>query len=169
MSLERDIGFLRNLPLLSDLSEDQLRLLAFGADFRITREGETLFRAGDFADCGFLVKTGAIGLYNEDNADGPPDDIAEPGTLLGELALLIETRRSMRAVALERTELLQIRKALFRRMLEEFPEIAVRLQGTMGDRIGTFAREIAPVADRLDRAERMSRTARRGSAQPDPD
>lgn len=154
MSLERDIEFLKNLPLLSELSPDQLRLLAFGADFRITREGETLFRPGDFADSGFLVKSGSIGLYNGEETDGPPDDVAEPGTLIGEMALLIDTRRTVRAVALERSELLQIRKALFRRMLEEFPEIARRLQRSLADRVGTFARDIAPVADALDRAER---------------
>lgn len=154
MSLERDIEFLKNLPLLSELSPDQLRLLAFGADFRITREGETLFRPGDFADSGFLVKTGSIGLYFDENSDGPPDDVAEPGTLIGEMALLIDTRRTVRAVALERSELLQIRKALFRRMLEEFPEIALRLQEGLGERVGSFARAVAPVADALDRAER---------------
>ena len=153
MSLERDIDYLKNLPLLSELSPDQLRLLAFGADFRITREGETLFRAGDFADSGFLVKSGAIGLYFNEANDGPPDEVAEPGTLIGEMALFIDTRRTMRAVALQRSELLQIRRALFRRMLEEFPEIARRLQRSLGDRVGAFAREIAPVADALERIE----------------
>lgn len=160
MSLERDIEFLKNLPLLSELSPDQLRLLAFGADFRITREGETLFRQGDFADSGFLVKTGSIGLFNGDDTDGPPDDVAEPGALIGEMALLIDTRRTVRAVALERSELLQIRKALFRRMLEEFPAIARRLQYSLAERVGTFAREVAPVADALDRTEQENQAFR---------
>ena len=168
MSLERDIEFLKNLPLLSELSPDQLRLLAFGADFRITREGETLFRPGDFADSGFLVKSGSIGLYYREDTGGRPDDIAEPGTLIGEMALLIDTRRTARAVALERSELLQIRKALFRRMLEEFPEIARRLHRSLGDRVGTFARQIAPVADNLDRIEQENQAFRkRNSGDPE--
>ncbi|MEM8811714.1 MAG: cyclic nucleotide-binding domain-containing protein [Pseudomonadota bacterium] len=153
MSLERDIDFLRNLPLLSELSPDQLRLLAFGADFRIARSGETLFQPGDQADSGYLVKSGSIGLYNDPDGGGTPDDVAGPGTLIGEMALLIDTRRTVRAIALERTELLQIRRALFRRMLEEFPEIARRLQRGLGERVGAFAREIAHVADTLDKLD----------------
>jgi len=153
MSLDRDIELLKNLPLLTDLTPDQLRLLAFGADFRVVREGETLFRQGDFADSGFLVKSGSIGLYSTDEAEAQPDDVADPGTLIGEMALMIDTRRIVRAVALERSELLQIRKGLFRRMLEEFPEIARHLQRSLGERLGAFAKEIAPVADMLDSIE----------------
>lgn len=166
MSLERDIEFLRNLPLLSELSDDQLRLLAFGADFRISRQGETLFKRGDFADSGLLVKTGSIGLYADDEAGGEPDEIAGPGTLIGELALIIDTKRPMRAVALERSELLQIRRALFRRMLEEFPAIAQRLQRNLGDRIGAFASQLSPVAEVLERLDEEDR-ARRGKKRPD--
>ena len=166
MSLERDIDFLRNLPLLSELSPDQLRLLAFGADFRITREGETLFELGDQAESGYLVKTGSIGLFSDPD-QSEPDEIAGPGTLIGELALIIDTTRPVRAVALERTELLQIRRALFRRMLEEFPAIAKRLQHALAERVGGFARQLTPVASHLekiddeDRAFRKTRLAER--------
>lgn len=167
MSLERDIEFLRNLPLLSELTSDQLRLLAFGADFRITRKGEVLFKRGDFADSGLLVKSGLIGLYTSDDADAEPDEIIEPGALIGELALIIDTRRAVRAVALERSELLQIRRALFRRMLEEFPSIARCVRQNLVGRISNFAHDLAPVADALDHidAEHGARRSARNGGQ----
>ena len=51
-----------------------------------------------------------------------------PGTLIGEMALISETMNAATAVATENTEVLKISRALFHRMLNEYPERAVLLQ-----------------------------------------
>jgi len=51
-----------------------------------------------------------------------------PGTLLGELALLTETMRPVTATAVEPSTVIRIPRMLFLKMLEGYPEAALRLR-----------------------------------------
>ena len=97
MSLARDMELLRQVPLLSEFPDEQLRLLAFSAENVTYRDGEILFSAGERADAGLVVASGAITLELEDGSAKPVT--FGPGSLVGETALLVETRRPARAVA----------------------------------------------------------------------
>lgn len=127
MSLESDIAVLSKVPLLAGLSGDQLRLLAFGAEHRRLRAGEILFRMGARADAGFVVAAGRIVLVA--GRPGHEKQVAEadPGMVLGEIALLTDTRRPATATAETDCDVIRITRTLFRRMLEEYPEIAFDL------------------------------------------
>ncbi len=46
MALNDDIMLLSNVPLFADISEDKLRLIAFGAERRRIFKGQELFREG---------------------------------------------------------------------------------------------------------------------------
>ena len=54
MALSDDIALLARVPLFTGLTDDKLRLMAFGAERRRLVEGQTLFREGTSADCGFV-------------------------------------------------------------------------------------------------------------------
>jgi hypothetical protein len=62
MSLERDISLLARIPLFSELSTEQLRLLAFSAVRLNLSPGQVLFREGTLAGSGYVVVYGAIEL-----------------------------------------------------------------------------------------------------------
>lgn len=149
MSLERDIGILRDVPLFSSLTGDQLRLLAFGAEHRLLKKGETLFRAAARADAGFVVASGAVTLLR--GASGAEKAVAVygPGTLLGELALITETRRPATAVTTEECDVIRITRTLFRRMLEEYPELAFALHEKIADDLGRLTAEILALEGRF--------------------
>jgi CRP-like cAMP-binding protein len=127
MSLESDIAVLGGVPLFAGFSGEQLRLLAFGAEHRRLRKGETLFRATARSDAGFVVAAGAVELFSLKNKEQVSVGVFGPGTLLGELALVTETRRPATAVTVADCDLIRIGRPLFRRMLEEYPEIALVL------------------------------------------
>ena len=98
MSIEDDIAFLERVPTLRLLGRAALRILAIGAESRYVHNGEVLFRAGEPADCGYVIQEGSFQLG--DQLQGWPHDvIAGPGTLLGELALIAETKRPATATA----------------------------------------------------------------------
>ncbi len=151
MSLARDIELLRKVALLSDFPEDQLRLLAFSAENVSYRDGQVLFAEGERADCGYVIADGKVLMERGD----PAEQIGEfgPGTLIGETALLIETRRPARAVAVGATEAIRIRRALFKRMLEEFPEIAGRMFEGHAARFQATAHALARIGNRLEQIE----------------
>ncbi|PTM96319.1 cyclic nucleotide-binding domain-containing protein [Mycoplana dimorpha] len=130
MALSDDIKLFAQVPLFSGLSEDKLRLMAFGAERRRIIEGQTLFREGTSADCGFVVASGSFRLYSTARDGSVRDDgTAGPGTLLSELAMISVVERKFTATATEDGEVIRINRALFRRMLEEYPEVAVMVHG----------------------------------------
>lgn len=149
MSLESDIAVLAQVPLLSELSGDQLRLLAFGAEHRRLRAGEILFREGARADAGFVVALGTLGLVA--GRPGHEKDVARagPGMLLGEIALLTDTRRPATAKAETDCDVIRITRTLFRRMLEEYPEIAFALHQKLADDLGRMTQEILALESRF--------------------
>ena len=150
MSLESDIAVLKEVPLFAELSGDQLRLLAFGAEHRRLRHGETLFRAAARADAGFVIASGEVVLMQ--GPLGAEKTVARygPGTLLGEMALLTETRRPATAVTAGECDLIRITRQLFRRMLEEYPEIAFLLHERIGDELGRLTAEILALEHRFE-------------------
>jgi CRP-like cAMP-binding protein len=126
MSIEDDIAFLERVPTLAILGRDALRILAIGAESRYLHDGNVLFAQGEPADAGYVVQEGLLSL-------GPVRGNAEPitvgpGTLLGELALLTETKRPVTATALEPSTVIRIPRTLFLKMLEGYPDAAVRLR-----------------------------------------
>ena len=57
-------------------------------------------------------------------------DIA-PGVILGERALILDTRADESVRVERRARVLQIRKVMFRRLLQEYPEIAGALRSRL--------------------------------------
>jgi CRP-like cAMP-binding protein len=149
MSLESDVRLLQRVPLLSEFSEDKLRLLAFSAENRSFRDGQRLFAAGDRAESAYVVGTGAVALYAPGDAETPVETIG-PGGLIGELSLIVDGERSFTAIAVGDVAAIQIRRPLFRRMLDEYPEVAQRLHARVAASLVETTRALLAVKERLD-------------------
>jgi CRP-like cAMP-binding protein len=152
MTIEDDIAFLERVPTLAVLGRDALRILAIGADNRYVHGGEVLFSAGDEADAGFLVQEGSFTLTLP-HPDNDKKLVVGRGTLLGELALLTETKRRTTATAVEPSTVLRIPRNLFLKMLEGYPEAAWRLHEAMLARANQSTAEIYRLRDALDLGE----------------
>jgi CRP-like cAMP-binding protein len=150
VALEDDIRKLSRISLFRAMETDALRLIAFGAETRILRAGDVLFRRGDKSDAGFIVLSGSVAL-DEKNDGSPPAQIVRPDALIGEVALLVETERRATAMAREPTTVLKISRELFHRVLREYPDSAKRLRGAMADDLKAFMRELEESS--LGRAE----------------
>lgn len=141
---------MRRVPIFAGFGDEPLKLIAFSAEERDFENGRVLFEAGDRGDGGWLVASGRVDLL------GPTGAILEsvgPGGLIGEVALIVETQRPAKAVIVGRSRVILIRRALFRRVLSEFPDLAGRLAGMMASRIQVAAGGLTPIADRLDAIE----------------
>src|SRR5947208_7339120 len=98
MTIEDDIAFLERIPSLRLLGRDALRILAIGAESRYIHEGISLFGEGDDADCAYVVQEGSFDLVAEKSSAA---SVAGPGTLIDELALFTDAKRTTAAVARE--------------------------------------------------------------------
>jgi len=139
VALADDIALFSRAPLFAGLADDKLRLLAFGAERRQLVEGQTLFREGTSADCGFIVASGLFRL-TATLRDGSlrEEGTAGEGTLLSELAMISAVERKYTATALEDSEVIRINRPLFRRMMEEYPEVAVLVDARIRQNIAAM-------------------------------
>jgi CRP-like cAMP-binding protein len=149
MTIEDDIAFLERVPIFRRLGPPALRILAIGAESYQVQAGQVLFTAGEAADGGYIVQRGSFTLSSERGEDS--DIVAGPGTLLGETALLTETKRPATARAREDSTVLRISRSMFLRMLEGFPDAAERLRELFMSRADQWAREIENVRAALGR------------------
>jgi CRP-like cAMP-binding protein len=152
MSLEDDMALLSRVAMLGDMDRDALRLLAFAAESRQLRAGDVLFRKGDVSDGGYVVAQGSIALIEDDTKTA--DAIIGPGALIGEIALISETKRPATAIAREPTTVLRLSRGMFRRTMEEYPELAQRLAADLRHRIAAMSGDLARVKRRLDPTRR---------------
>ncbi len=149
MALEDDIRSLSGVGLFTELNSEQLRLLAFGAERVRLLKGRDLYRQGQRADCAFVVVEGRIDLYSEDHGQRRILHSAGPGTMLGEFALISETERLTGAYAAEDSVVIRLNRNLFRRVLEEYPDIAARLHAEIADQLKTMIRRLTALESRF--------------------
>jgi CRP-like cAMP-binding protein len=145
MSIEDDVALLERVPTLRLLGTTALRMLAIGSEQRDVARGDLLFNSGDDADCGFIVQRGAFRV--EDG--GSAAIVAGPGTLLGELALVVAMQRPSTATALEHSSVIRIARSLFQRVLESDPAASRRLRDEMDSRTSQIASDILLASAKL--------------------
>jgi cAMP-binding proteins - catabolite gene activator and regulatory subunit of cAMP-dependent protein kinases len=150
MALDEDTRILAGVRLFQGFTGEQVRLLAFGAERLVLPAGRRLFRQDDAADCAYVVVRGLVRLFYEDRGERVPVADVGPGTLVGELALIADTKRLTGAEAHEESELLKIDRRIFRRILEEYPEIAVTLHRRISADIRDLVSRLEAAAARLE-------------------
>lgn len=149
MALDDDIRILSGVSFLEGFTTDQLRLLAFGAERLSLAAGADLYREGAPADCAFVVIEGAVELFTVADGERVPMGRARPGSFMGELALVADTRRPTHAAAATACRLLRIARKDFRRVLEEYPDLAVALHKRVTEDFQTLVDRIERLAPRF--------------------
>jgi CRP-like cAMP-binding protein len=127
MALDDDIRILSAVRLFEGFTQEQLRLLAFGADTLRLSQDRRLYREDDGADTAYVVVSGSITLFREQDGKRAMVGTAGPGATLGELALIADTRRMTSAAAATDAVVMRLDRKMFRRILEEYPETAAAL------------------------------------------
>ncbi|WP_426050145.1 patatin-like phospholipase family protein [Brevundimonas sp. SL161] len=103
--------------------------------------GELLFSAGDEPDSLYLVRSGRLGVFRQDE-DQPPQflGVIKPGEPVGEMALIAGTPHSASVVALRDSEILALPRDVFFEAVRTHPDVMIELSRLMLRR----ARERAP-------------------------
>jgi CRP-like cAMP-binding protein len=150
MTLESDIELLRKIPFFAGFSEEHLKLIAFSAESRSLPEKLLLYDEGQLLHSAYVIVTGSLRAERKNKSGGePPKRAVGPGVILGERTLILDTRAEESVRVESRARVLQIRKAMFRRLLQEYPEIAVILRARMiGSVLGASA-ELSDVSRRF--------------------
>ena len=143
MGLHSDVVFLQQLDLFQAFDDDQMKLVAFNAGKRNFAKGKVLFRQGDKALGALILTAGSVGLQRLLHGELVDEGEVGPGTILGELALVCDVERHVTATALSDTQAIEIPRLVFRRLLDEYPDVAVLMHGKLASRLAYATSDLA--------------------------
>ena len=128
--------FIKAVPLFAGLPEDEIAALAGQATTVTVPAGAWVFHQGDIADAMYIVRSGRLHVVDE-RPDGTQEIVRElrPGAVLGELALIRQSRRTAGVRVRRDAALLRIGHAQFEQMLGSSPSVSRALLGTLADRL----------------------------------
>lgn len=154
----RDIPeLLREVPLFSGLSGEDLEALAAIVSRRKYDRAETLFLQGDPGEEFLVLIEGSVKveLMNQDGKELTLT-ILKPFQFLGELALLDDVPRSATVVAMEKSEFLTINKKDFARVVDSYPKMCIPMLRQLTKRVRVLTEDIASMAF-MDSYSRVTR------------
>ena len=144
MSLDADISLLAAVPFFAGFEEEHLRLLAFSAEARSLPAGMVLHEAGQPLHSAYVITKGLTTASR-----GEESWTFGPGALVGERALIVEAKAMETVRVAKATQVLQIRRAVFRRFLDEYPKMAAAIRARIADRVAQSAADYDRVARRI--------------------
>jgi CRP/FNR family transcriptional regulator, cyclic AMP receptor protein len=140
-------ALLRNVPLLSVLSEDELKLLARVVSRKSYARGSLILGAGDPTDSLYILISGRIKVFMSD-LEGKEVILAilGPNEYVGEMGLIDNSPRSANVVALEPCEVVCISKPDFKRCLSENFDMAMTVMRGLVKRLREADNQIGSLA-----------------------
>jgi CRP-like cAMP-binding protein len=131
--LHRDekLDMLATVPLFSGCSKKELRTISTLADEIDLREGKVLTRQGSPGREFFVLLEGTVEVVR----DGKRITTLRDGDFFGELALISNIPRTATVTATSPIRALVVVGRDFRRLLQEDAGIAVKVLGTMAERM----------------------------------
>jgi signal transduction histidine kinase len=132
---------LRNIPNLSDLSDEQLGWLADHADVATAEPGEIVIREGEPAEWMVIYLEGETDGRKESGGSDAPVYTARAGMITGMLPFSRMTHYTITARAVSHLRVARIPKSLFSEMLHRIPELGPRLVGILSDRVREVTRQ----------------------------
>ncbi len=134
--LEQDVETLRNIPLFAGLPTARLKLIAYTAEVLHFEPGEVIVRQGDAADSVFIVADGEAEVWLG-ALDGHTVRLGTMGrhSLLGEIAVLCNGRRTATVQAKGRVVTLKLSAHLFLELLRQSPDIGMQVMRIMAERL----------------------------------
>ena len=136
---ETAADFLARAPIFAPLSEPVRTAIADRSTEIGVTAGEWLFREGDDADALYVIRAGRLEVVRE---DGSVMRVLGRGAALGELALLTSMPRSASVRAARDSDLIEIDRDDFEKLLTEEPKVSMALTRALGsqlrDSVGTL-------------------------------
>lgn len=130
------VALLGHVRMFAGLSADDLQAVADVSVSRRFAAGEVVFREGDGGDTCYIVRSGLARAVRQ-HSDGRSITLSHfaSGDIFGELAMFDEEPRSATVDVIEEAEVIAIPGRDMQRLMREHPEIAVKLNAALAQRL----------------------------------
>jgi len=137
---------LRNIELLSALSDGDLRAVAQKLEFQTLTRGDRIVEVGAPGDAAFIIEEGSVRLITQAN-DGESFEELEPGTIFGNTALSTGKPYALSARAISDVNLWVLTRAAYQELIERRPAIKLAFSRALAEALS--------ITDQADAVERM--------------
>jgi CRP-like cAMP-binding protein len=125
-TFSRRIAFLRQVPLFSDLGEEDLTILVNSFHLKEYDKGEIIFHQGDHSHELYVILRGKVRIFKTSPSGSETSiNIFSTRDIIGELAAIDNQPRSATAKAIARCALLEMAQDRFLRCMREIPDLAM--------------------------------------------
>lgn len=149
MRLNETVALLGNVPLFSNLSQDQLKILALNGEKVIFLDGRAITKANEPGDAAYLIVSGEA-----ERISGPaelePGSILSSGTFIGEITMLIETDYNSTIVCRNEVRALKFRRSLIHHLIEADPSLGTGFVDVIHTRFIRFASQLKNIEREMD-------------------
>jgi CRP/FNR family transcriptional regulator, cyclic AMP receptor protein len=153
--LDQKLELLQQVPLFAGLPEDRLRAIVEAGQKSFFEAGETLIAQGQSGDAAYLILTGKAKCIKSVKGQDFVEELW-PGTLVGELAMLVETVHGVTVTASERLRALAFSRDGFRVLMEEHPMVAKHISEKLLVRLHGLAAQLRAVDSKLATIEQAA-------------
>ncbi len=152
MSVRADAEHLRQIPIFRECDAVPLQVMAFAAERQNFLPGETIIGQGKKAKSAYFLMRGSARVLNGEAEVGQ----AQPGALLGELAMISGALYAVTAIANEAVTAARIDNALFLRVADEYPEFGRSVLQALSRKLDGSVKELDTIRGLLVRARGFS-------------
>ena len=134
------VELLRATPIFSQFSETDLTALSDRLSERTYTRGDTLWRAGDEGDELLIVASGRLDVWGLDQ-NGAEVLVGRigPGECVGEMALILDERRSATVTCSRTARVLVLEKPEFRKVVRDDVTLLANLAGPLSRRAASLS------------------------------
>jgi CRP/FNR family transcriptional regulator, cyclic AMP receptor protein len=148
MSVRAEAETFRQVPIFRDCDSVPLQIMAFAAERQEFAIGEDIITQSKKARAAFFILNGHVALRDA----GKDIGVAEPGSLLGEVAMISSGVYSISATAREVVSTARITHELFLRVAKEYPEFGQQVLNNLSDKLESSMRELDGVRILLNKS-----------------
>ena len=152
MSVRADAESLRRIPIFRECESVPLQVLAFASERQRFNRGEAIITEGKRVDAAYFVLDGTANVLQQGEIIGR----AEPGSLLGETAMLGNNTASLTAMADSAMVTARIDQALFQRVASEYPEFGQAVLVALSLKLQSSVKDLEDVRSKLTGARSFS-------------
>lgn len=128
---------LQRIPFFRGLPPDVVSAIAAKLRYVHYRHGEVVFVEGSLGDSLYLIDSGQVKISTGSGIDEKIINYLGPGNFFGEMAILLNQRRSANVTVVIDADFWVLRKSDLDELLDEYPTIAIHLSRELSRRLTT--------------------------------
>ncbi len=154
MTEESLLDFLASIEILSAFERAEIEMLAGHAEARFFQFGDTVIQAGDSASGLYVIKTGAVRIFTEEQGKEISLGVRKAGEVFAELAVLREVRHETSVRASGKVELLFISREGFSPLLASNDKARAFVSSYVAiNSVGGFVSRLFDLRGKIDKKE----------------